>query len=339
VTLALERVALGDPRWRGFADAHPERSVFHAAEWSSLLAGTYGYDAFAVIATERGKTIAGAPFLSVGTLFRRRWSSLPFTDQCAPLGDPTAIEHFVRALPAQIVRARVASVELRSDLSNVTGELVAVGFHHELSLQGGTAAVVDRIAPAHLRNVRRAEGHGVEVSIANDDEAMEAFYALHVRTRRRLGIPVQPVRFFRQLSRLLIRPGLGFIATAHLGRQPLAAAVFLYSGSRLIYKYGASDEREWQHRPNDLLFHAVIAKACTWGLTAVDFGRTDDGDLGLRRFKSSWGATETELRYTNIGKRSRKATGVGLGLLGPVIRRSSPVVCRAIGEALYRYSA
>ena len=339
MTPTLERVALDDVRWRSFADDRSDVSIFHRPQWSALLAGTYGYDAFAIIATRQQRTIAGAPFLSVGGPFRRRWSSLPFTDACAPLGDPEAVDLFVGGLLDQAAGAGISSVELRCDLSRVAGHARTVGVSHTLPLTGGTEAATRRISAAHARNVRQARRHGVEVSLGRDPDDMEAFYDLHLRTRRRLGVPAQPIRFFRQLAQFIVAPGLGFIALARIGSQPIAAAVFLSSGSTLVYKYGASDEREWLHRPNDALFQTVIEDACHRGYAALDFGRTDIDDAGLRRFKSSWGAAESELRYTTLGQPVELGSRLAVNILAPVIRRSSPLVCRAIGEALYRYSA
>jgi hypothetical protein len=47
------------------------------------------------------------------------------------------------------------------------------------------------------------------------------------------------------------------------------------------------------------------------------------------------------LAYSTLGGRAPAAEGDGLAtrVLGGVIRRSPPWVCRALGELLYRYAA
>ena len=340
MSTTLERVAVTDPRWRRFAEARPEATVFHRLEWSELLAEAYGYDAFAVIASDSGQTIAGAPFIRIGGRRRASWSSLPFTDSCSPLGDPRGVERLVGSVKALAADEGASTVEMRWAADPGEGDVKTIGVNHVLSLEGGADATARLASTAHARNIRRARADGVEVSMGTDAADVEVFYALHVRTRRRQGVPVQPVRFFRLLHQRIIARGLGFVAVARRARRPLAAAIFLGSGSTLVYKFGASDEREWAHRPNDILFHTIIAHACRQGFLSLDFGRSDLDDLGLRRFKSSWGARESDLRYTVFGgHRDRLIVRVGSALLAPLIRHSSPAVCRVLGEAFYRYAA
>jgi lipid II:glycine glycyltransferase (peptidoglycan interpeptide bridge formation enzyme) len=50
------------------------------------------------------------------------------------------------------------------------------------------------------RNIRRAQRAGVVVRPGNAEaDVTEVFYRLHTRTRHRLGVPVQPLRYFRLL--------------------------------------------------------------------------------------------------------------------------------------------
>jgi hypothetical protein len=69
-------------------------------------------------------------------------------------------------------------------------------------------------------------------------------------------------------------------------------------------------------------------------------GRTDLDQTGLRHFKSSWGAREETLTYSVLGEAGGSGlSGRGAKMLVPLIRRSPPIVCRAIGEMLYKYAA
>ena len=338
MTIDLEEMSLTDQRWRSFVAGAPGVTLFHRAEWTAVVSETYGFKSFALIGRERGEAVAGAPFLKIGRPFRHRWCSLPYTDALTPAGESGAAERFVGAL-AQRARDGISSVELRAAFDVSGAHPRVAGVRHILPLTEGADAVIRRIAPAHLRNARHAERAGVEISVGTADEDVEGFYSLHVRTRRRLGLPVQPARFFRNLAAELIAPGFGYIATAQLGRRRLAAAVFLCSGRTLVYKYGASDEREWSYRPNDLLFRTVIADAASRGFRELDFGRTDVADAGLRRFKSGWGAEEAPLVYTVLGDSRHRSAASAVRLISPLIRRMTPSFSRALGEVLYRYSA
>jgi hypothetical protein len=129
---------------------------------------------------------------------------------------------------------------------------------------------------------------------------------------------------------------------AEASSWPVAAEVCLSWNGTTISKYSASDERAWPLRANNLLTWHLIETACERGSRRLDFGRTDAGNEGLRVFKRSWGAVEEPLVYGTLGTEPAPVPagdGVGDSLLGSVIRRSPLVVCRAAGEALYRYAA
>lgn len=80
-------LALDDPRWCSFVAESAEATPFHDPGWAELLALTYGYRGFAVAAADGdGHLVLGASSLEVRSLSRRRrWISLPFTDERPPL--------------------------------------------------------------------------------------------------------------------------------------------------------------------------------------------------------------------------------------------------------------
>jgi len=153
-------------------------------------------------------------------------------------------------------------------------------------------------------------------------------------------VPVQPHRFFDLLRRRVLEPGHGFIATAVLDQDVVAAAVYLAHGGTMVAKYQASDPSRREMGASHLMHWEVMSAACTEGYHTYDLGRADPGAEGLRVFKTRMGAVERPLVYTHIGGRppSEKRPSVG-SLSQRVISRSPTWVCRALGEALYRYSA
>ena len=168
---------------------------------------------------------------------------------------------------------------------------------------------------------------------------VDVFYPLQLMTRRRLGLPAQPLRFFRLLWTDVLEQGLGHLTIVEAGGRPIAAAVFLEWNGVTVYKYGASDPRMWHLRPNNLIFAEEIAGACRAGQSTFHFGRTDVDDEGLQRFKLGWGAVEEPLRSTWFGGAPSAESSGPPALLRTVMRRSPPFAVRAIGAALYRYAA
>ena len=118
--------------------------------------------------------------------------------------------------------------------------------------------------------------------------------------------------------------------------------MFLAWNGTVIYKFGASDASAWSLRPNHLLFWYAIRTACEQGYRWFDFGRTDAGQEGLRKFKLSWGSAEDSLVYGTLGGQAEPAhatEGRAARMLAPVIRHGPLLLCRAAGETLYRYTA
>jgi hypothetical protein len=247
------------------------------------------------------------------------------------------------ALDADGVRLerRVADLMIRADLDLPGRPAQEVGVTHVLAL--GATGSTSRPRSSVRRAIAAAQRAGVLVrSAQRADDLTDGFYDLHVLTRRRQGVPVQPRRYFRLLWQRMIEPGHGTVLLAEVDGRMVAGAVYLTGGSTVTYKYGASDDRFWSLRPN----HAVMARAIDWATTQghewFDFGRTDLGNSGLMRFKESWGAVPHPLRYTSLspsGRGGYASGGRAQAVAAPVIRRAPSAVCRGLGELLYRYAA
>jgi len=335
-----------DPRWAGFVAAHPAATPFHHPNWTQLVAGCYGFRSFALALTDAtGAIRAGLPVVEVRH-FRGgpKWVSLPYTDYCPPLvSEGQEEEQLIAALERTSRAAGVRQVEIRAP---VAGDSAAdpMALRHVLALDRDPAQVYAGFHRSQVqRNIRRAEREGLTVRQATHPRDLtDTFYRLHLRTRRRQGVPVQPRRFFSLLWENTISTGLGSVLIVEVSAQPIAAAVFLAWNGTVIYKFGASDDSNWSLRPNHLLFWHAIRAACEQGSRWFDFGRTDIGQEGLRNFKLSWGAAEEPLVYGTLGGKPGSASpadGTAARMLGPVIRHGPLLFCRAFGETLYRYVA
>ena len=338
-------IPIDGARWRDFVATSDQAVPFHHPAWASFLAECYGYEAFAFATSdEKGRVTSGLPIIEVrNPRGRRRWVSLPFTDVCEPLaGTPEDLAMLAERMEAARREAEVESVEVRAPLPAGIANLHSSAVTHTLTLDADHEDVMRTFKRSQVRrDIRKAEREGVTIRRAEtSSDLTEVFYALHARTRRRLGVPVQPRRFFELLWTRIIEPGLGFVLLAYSGDVPVAGAVFLAWNGTIAYKYSASDPAFWRLCPNNLVVWTAIRWGCENGYRSFDFGRTDNENAGLRGFKSAWGATEEELYYATIGAartepsahRLEKATAA-------VIRRSPLWVCRAAGAVLYKYAA
>ena len=334
-----------DDRWVAFVDSNPKASIFHHTAWMKLIADCYGYLPFVVaLCNERGEITAGLPLVEVGSLLTgRRWVSLPFTDHCEPLSHnnvpPQALFEYLSELQ---IKYKVPRVELRAAIP------------HEGQVHRDTSQVLQYMklssdAEAIYRNFHRtrvqqsiakAEREGVGVQWAKSERDLAVFYDLHLRTRHRLGVPVQPKRYFELLWQRIIEAGLGFILVAYKDSVPIAGGVFLTYNATLVYKHGASD-RDYSHLcGNHMLLWTSILWGCEHGYTLFDWGKASIGNSGLRAFKSGWGPQESILTYSVFSATPPNRALDGLsGITEALIRHAPRWVCRMTGELLYRHFA
>lgn len=338
------QLEIDDARWLEFVARSEGATAFHHPAWAALLGDCYHYPAFAlVLQNDLGRIVAGLPVLDVSNrLTGRRWVSLPYTDLCPPLVETGgSIKELVAALDEERRRRGISVCEVRAELGGPEAERRSEAVIHTLPLAPASEQMERGFKPSVRQHIKKGKRAGVTVRRAEAvEDVVDAFYALHVRTRRRLGVPVQPRRYFRRLWQRFLEPGLGFCLLAESERRPVAGAVFLAWKRTVVYKYSASDRRYLSLRPN----YALLWEAIRWGgangYAELDLGRTDLDQSGLRHFKSSWGAREDPLVYSVLGETGGSGLSArGARLLGPLIKRSPPIVCRAIGEALYRYAA
>jgi CelD/BcsL family acetyltransferase involved in cellulose biosynthesis len=332
-----------DPSWRAFVESRPEATIFHLPAWSTLLAATYGYRSFVLAETDTdGQIVAGLPVIEVRSpVTGRRFASLPFTDYCPPLGrDAASLTRLSNGLSQWWESAGRPRVEIRGAFPSIEGaQSVTVAVRHTLELGSSTERLLQQTRRDTRASILRARRDGVEVRLSRSPADLATFYGLHLKTRRRLGVPIQPRRFLERLWTSVIEPGNGFAILASSGREPIAGAIFLAWNGQLIYKYSASDSAYWKLRPTKLVLWSAIAWGCRHGYRLIDFGKTDVENSGLRDFKSSWGSTEVPLTYSYLGASPAPAGGFAARTAAWVIRSSPPIVCRMIGELLYPHFA
>jgi CelD/BcsL family acetyltransferase involved in cellulose biosynthesis len=334
---------IGDERWASFVERVPGASPFHHPSWARLLADCYGYQAFALVVEDGDGVAAGMPVIEIrSVLRRRRWISLPFTDYSPPLArDPRLIPSLVAELEAERKAEGVSRVQIRAPLEGLPVRREPAGFVHVLPLASDPARVFRRFQRSQVQQrIAKAEREGVILRRGSSKaDLARTFYQLHLETRRRLGVPIQPRRFFELLWERIVAPGRGFVLLAYSNGIPIAGALFLAWNGTITYKYSASRQEFWKLRPNNLVIWDAIRWGCENGFHTFDFGRTEPGNDGLRSFKRGWGTTEVTLSYSTLsGRPPTEARGHAADLLRWPIQKMPAWFCRFIGELAYRHA-
>jgi len=336
--MRVRRMGVSDPAWQRFVDQHPGALAYHQPAWAAMLGRVYRLDPFFLVLVDPQDTIRGGiPVIATGWR-HHRWSSLPFTDNCPPLVDArTPVRVFADALEDARRAAGIRRFAIRDELTR--GQPWAAGVTHTLALTDHDTLMAGFHRGVRQR-IRRAERDGVRVRVATRLDDMRVFFGLHVATRRRLGVPSQPRRFFDAVWRDMIATGRGELLLAERDDAAIGGMVLLHGSGTVTCKWAASLADAWKYGPNNALFWHAIRDATDRGYRTFDFGRSDTADAGLRTFKASWGAAEAPLTYTLLADMpATVGESTTPGVARAVIRRSPSIVCRAAGEILYRFTA
>jgi CelD/BcsL family acetyltransferase involved in cellulose biosynthesis len=342
--LSSQVLALDDDRWLRFVQSTEGALPSHHPSWASMLAECYGYGTFVFALTDdAGNIVGGLPVADVKVpLLGRKWVSLPFTDYVQPLMASSDHRPLLIAELDSLRRAeRVDRVEIRASVGGAAHEIER-GFRHVLPLHADPDSIFRTFHRSQVqRGIRKAEREGTAVRPGRRIEDLtQVYYSLHAQTRRRLGMPVQPRRFFELLWQRIIGPGLGRLLLAEVGRHAIAGVVVLSWGKTATYKYSASAPDVSPYRPTHLILWHAIREACESGYAEFDFGRTDFDSPGLRSFKLGWAPREEILAYSVIAHDPPTRVRAGPSpLVRTAIRRSPVAVARIVGRLLYKYAS
>src|ERR1700733_14995000 len=235
---------LEDPRWKVLVGRHPDASIFHRVEWLQALKSSYGYRPLALTTTPPGSPLLdGIPVWEIRSpLTGRRFVSVPFSDHCQPLvSDRRAVDAFVDTLRESLKESRLRYFEIRP-ITYTGGEHFGLGvsntYHlHRLDLRPSLEALFKRFDKSSVqRKIRRAERELLRYEEGASEELLHCFYRLMIMTRRRQGLPPQPLKWFQALigclgSDLKIR-------VAFKNDSAVASILTIAHKKTLVYKYG-----------------------------------------------------------------------------------------------------
>ena len=330
------------PHWDSLLETSDQTTFFHTTAWAKVLNESYGYKPLYFTIIENGQLAGLIPVMEIDSILTgRRGVSLPFTDICDPVTrDPHVFARLLAAVIAHGRKARWKSLEIRGGKAFLEKEPVAARLVvHTLALNPEEAEVGKAFRDSTNRNIRKAQKEGVTVNLEQSSAAMASFYRLHCETRRHHGLPPQPWSFFSNIFKIVIADGKGLIAVASHCGKIIAGAVFFHFHREAIFKYGASDRNHLGYRPNNLVMWEAIKKYSQKGFKALDFGRTELENTGLRQFKNGWDSEENKFFYYQYDLKKDRfvSTSTKIGPSYAVFKHLPIPILRLTGDLLYRH--
>jgi len=327
--LAVQPFQLVQPLWENLVRQDRSSCLYHSGRWISLLERAYRFQMLLATLTLGGEVMAGCVFARVGNFLRHRFVALPFSDYCPPLAKSSrASAALLRMLPQQSNR----SYEVRGAYpSDAAWQSVRCFNRWSIDCSLNKSQLYRNLASNFRRNIIRAQRSGVDVESGCCKANLQRFRSLHEATRRRLGLPVQPFRFFRLLRDLYEQSGDMQIWTASLHGRDLASILTLREGDTMYYKWSARADSDINGAGHLLLW--ALIEHCSDRFASLDMGRTDERNLGLNRYKHEAGALPDPLPYSFIPKAPREISAETPSPLHTLAAR----IWRHMPDRLYRF--
>ena len=280
---------------------YPGYSFFHTAAWAKVLQKTYGYNPKYFTVIDGNDIISIIPVMEINSFITgKRGVSLPFSDYSPPL---TIENNTIGDLLNYIIDFGRSngwrSLELRGGELFFPSEIKISKqyFGHIIKLLPDEKEQFESFSYSTQKNIKKTLREGVSVFASDTEKSLLEFYRMLCLTRKRHGVPPQPIHLFENIFDEIIKKGHGVILTAKYKDICIGAGIYFYLSEKAIFKYGVSDYSYQHLRPNNLILWEAIKYFIQIGCKEIDFGRTSIDNEGLRRFKLGWGANEVILKY------------------------------------------
>lgn len=328
--------------WDSLVDRTAEPQFFHYAAWAKTLIDTYAFKPL-FYNTKSEKTCT-LPFIQVRSLKgKKRAIALPFSDGCDIHCKKIHHEKLVNAVLTEAKNLKLDTIEFRgTETFAPPGPPSHSYWGHRLDLTVGEKKLWADLASSTRRNIRKAQKGNVTVAFHDDSRSVKEFYRLHCLTRKRHGLPPQPVKFFDNIYTNLVSQNRGKVALATADGRVVAGAVFLFTKKTALFKFGASDKNQQHFRANDFVMWEAIRTFSQNGYKVMSFGKTEKFHEGLCRYKEGFGGVRVQLNDhiydVKSGRKLVESPSVH-GIHNKVFRRMPIAMLRLCGEVLYKYSA
>lgn len=295
-TIRLDTDNLDATAWNRYVAANPAASIYHRAEWLTLIDRTFGHQGYYFSARdESGQVVGILPLVRLKSrLFGDFMVSMPYFNYGGAIGESRAIESaLMAAANSQAAELGVAHIEYRDDIPRDNMPVRHDKVEMVLRLPATAEALWAQFGSKLRSQIKRAQRESPVVEIGGH-ERVDDFYRVFSRNMRDLGTPVYGKSLFSNIIDTF--PEESRIVVIKIGGLPVAGGFLLAHENRLEIPW-ASTVRDFNHLSvNMILYWEVLKHAIDKGFKEFDFGRSSR-DASTYRFKQQWGAQPEQLHW------------------------------------------
>lgn len=344
---------LQDSRWDEFVNNHPFGWITHLAGWKSVLEKSFKHirgHYLTLIDESNNNIVAALPIFEVKSwLTGKRLVSIPFATISDPLvSNSDQMQMLFDAALEFAGQRKITEIEIRSHrlspiLQNHSFEKNLDFKQHLISLNG---SLEDLLKSFHKKcvqkRIRQSLESNLKLRIAQDERDMWSFYQLHLVIRKRLGLPVQPYQFLRQLWQVFFPLNhLALLLAEYEGKIVGGQIIFKFK-DQVSAEFIAYDDHYRDLNLSHFLYWHAIRLAHEQEYKTFDLGRTSAHNDSLMEFKSRWGTEVLDLPIyyhskKMAAKRKSREDSRTYGMVRTVCQKMPAPVFQAFGNFCYHH--
>jgi serine/alanine adding enzyme len=297
--------------WKGLLANSEEATIFHTYEWKKVMCETYSnYNQLFITARNgTGELVAGMPLVSLKEKNIQSIMSLPFNNHGGVVirndADKTLRKDILEVFcefAKKCTRRYILNRLVIVDFFNKHEYLTSLGFKRRnvftyiLELNSSLEYILmNKVDKKTRSQVRQAIRLGVtikEVDSVSESE-IRILHDITKDTAERHGTTIKPetMKTIENILKIMGEKKLAKYLVAYHNDVPLAYVLQLMYKDFIFYAMGASYEKYWKLRPNNLLIWSIIENGVKNGCKYLNFGSVQPEQSGLKKFKEGWGAT------------------------------------------------
>lgn len=299
-----------ESEWRSFLDSFDGAGIFHTPEWKLFLERTFNYEPHYLFTKDENELINGfLPLFNIKSKFTgNRICSVPFSHICGYVGSSDSEDNLIHEAINLYARSNANYLEVRNSVDLRDFQCKNSFSTYMLDLCPDITEVWQKLEKKSARwAIKKSKTMGVKVESTTNREDLREFYELNCITKKDIGVPCHPWKFFKNMVLSLNENVSLYIAKYN--NEIIAGGVFLYFNDKVLYGYGAAHPHYRKFYPYNAFIWRCIEDACLSGYRRFDFGRTSYDNKGLMDFKRRWGTHETRLYYSYYPEASKSLIG------------------------------
>lgn len=331
--------------WDKFLKSQDNAWLCDTGIWKNVIELSFPHISGKVVLKEDEKTgtvLGGMPIYFIKSkLLGNRIVHVPFSSVNRPfIIDSNDFSDMLNCIKENrgnaSIEVRTCKLNMPESLAGFTGSTTTC--QHLLDLQRPLSEIRARFHNKCIKTkLLKLEAMDIELQQGKDENAVNKFYNLHLITRRRLGLPPQPLAFYQNMWKVLYPMGHVDVLFAMHKKEFIGTLWNLkYNKTYSLEFIGSTDDANKKYVAQFLYWEA-IKKAKEEGFRYTTFARTSKSNASLLEFKERWGTQTCDYVDYHFPQYFSPKKNKFTGAIRIIASKLPLPIFKLLGEFCYRH--